>query len=262
MIKPLLLVFLLISAQNFAQGTERVEILGKINVPTYAEPAGITVYNLNSQQGTVTNDDGEFTIEVALNDSLSISSVQYQPFVVIVDQGIMDTRTLTVTVQEAVTELEKVIVRPYDLSGNVRVDVERVGDPLEVDMVGTEQLMRSDVYFPPDQATEVENIAMDDPFVKNGIQFVNIFKAIFLNDNKKTTSPEPKKDIEVQIREMYKDDFFKKYIDIDQEHIGEFIQYAKNNGLSYQLLRKGNELDLIEFLIAEGKNFKQQRNND
>lgn len=259
MTKSLLLICLFAVTQIFAQTTERVEIAGKINVPVNAEAAGITVYNLTSQKGTVTDDEGAFTINAALNDRLSMSAVQYQPFIVIIDEGVIATRRLNVSVREAINELEKVIVRPYDLSGNVRVDIQRVEEPFFPDLEET-KLQNPAPNYPIDRTTEVENIAINDPYMENGIQFVNIFKAIFLNNKEKSNAPQPRKDIEVQIRNMYKDEFFKEYIAIDKDRIDEFIFYAKNNGLSYQLLEKGNELDLIEFLIEEGKNFKQQNN--
>lgn len=260
MTKPLLFIFMIISAQIFAQTTERVKIDGSINVPVNAEAAGITVYNMTSQKGTVTNNNGEFTIAVALNDSLNFSAVQYQPFTVIVDKGVIDTRTLSVTVREAINELEKVIVRPYNLSGNVRVDIQRVDEPFSPDL-NAESVVTTNVQFASDRA-EVENIAMNDPYVKNGIQFVNIFKAVFNDESEKNSVPETKKDIEVEIRKMYQDDFFKEYIDIEKENIDEFILYAKSHGLSNALLEEGNELDLIEFLIQQGKKFKNQNTGD
>ncbi|HET8810200.1 MAG TPA: carboxypeptidase-like regulatory domain-containing protein [Flavobacteriaceae bacterium] len=255
--KQLLLLFLLFTPIfSFAQN--RVEIEGKINVPLNAEASGIAVYNLNSRQGTVTDDYGAFSIAAKLNDSLSISSVQYEPFVVIIDQGVIDTKTLTIAVREAVTQLDEVIVRPYDLSGNVSVDIEKVATSSNPLKMGSRQIVTTDPSYGYDEATPLER-TMDDPFLRNGIQFVNIFKAIFKNDdrNKKNVSRQHV-DMDVQIRKMYNDDFFQEYIDIEKEEINEFIFYAERNGLSNELLQKGNELDLIEFLIAQGKAFKKE----
>lgn len=250
--KYLLFISLFISIQIFAQTTERIEIEGEINVPINAEAAGITVYNLNSHQGTVTDENGAFTMEVALNDSLNISAVQYQPFTVIIDEGVMEVQSLEITVREAINELEKVVVRPRGLTGSVQVDIQRVEDPYFSDLA-KENMMK--VNYPIIRETEVENIAINDPYLKNGIKFVNIFKAIFLN-NKEKDAAEKKK--EVNIRKMYKDDFFEKYINIDQEHIDEFIGYVKSKELSDQMLQEGNELDLIEYLIQQGEEFKNR----
>lgn len=257
--KFLPLICLLISLQIFAQTDTRVEIVGEIQVPLNAEAAGITVYNLTSNEGTVTNDDGEFIIEVALNDHLNISAVQYQPFIVIIDKGVITSKTLNITVREAINELDEVIVRPYDLSGNVRVDIQRVEEPFHADLISAAELQNASVNFVPDRATPVENISMDDPYMKNGLQFINIFKAIFGNNETKTrTAPQPKKNIEAHVRELYQDDFFKKYINVEKESIDEFILFAEKNGLSNELLQQGKELDLIEFLIAQGREFKQE----
>lgn len=256
--KPYLYLLLLLFVPIFSLAQNRVEIDGKINVPLNAEASGITVYNLNSRQGTVTNDYGAFSIEVKLNDSLSVSSLQYQPFIVIIDQGIIDNKSLTIAVREAVTELDEVIVRPYDLSGNVSVDVEKVETSSNPLKMGSQQIVLTDPNYGYDESTPLER-TMDDPYLRNGIQFVNIFKAIFLNDNRnEKTVPKQRVDIDVQIRKMYNDEFFQEYIDIEKEKINEFIFYAERNGLSNELLQKGNELDLIEFLIAQGEDFKKE----
>jgi hypothetical protein len=58
------------------------------------------------------------------------------------------------------------------------------------------------------------------------------------------------------VRKMYKDSFFKENLDIDEENINEFIFYVEDKGLTKNMLQKGNELDLIEFLIKRSEEFK------
>ncbi len=257
----LFFLLLVLSFPLFAQN-ERIEIQGNIQVPLGAEAGGITVYNLVSHRGAVTDDEGTFEIAAKLNDSLAVSAVQYQKFIVIMDKGVIATKMLNITVREAVNELEEVIVRPYDLSGNVNVDIQKVKvfvDPLEMD---SEEILEKP-YYPPANQAPVKNIAMDDPYMKNGLNFVNIFKAVFNSDsNGKTYSNKPKKDVEIKVRELYEDEFFQEYISIKKENIGEFIFFAKNNGLNDKMMQKGHELDLIEFLIEQGKVFKLKQNKD
>jgi len=66
------------------------------------------------------------------------------------------------------------------------------------------------------------------------------------------------REIDDYIRKMYKDDFFRKNLDIEKEYISDFIFYANDNGLSEQMLKGGNELDLIDFLIEQSKKYKKQ----
>lgn len=256
--KPLFLICLLLAIPLSAQ-INRTEIEGTIRVPEGMEAGGITVYNLNSNRGAVTDDNGNFEISVKLNDSLAVSALQYQKFIVIVDKGVLDSENLNIRVREAVTELEEVIVRPYDLSGNVSVDVQKV-EIFENPLEKSSEEITNEPYFPPADQRAVKNIAMDDPFLKHGLNFVNIFKAIFNTDHSEISSKTPKKDIQTKLRELYADEFFQEYIAIEKENISEFILFAKKNGLNNEMMQNGNELDLIEFLIEQGKLFKSRKN--
>ncbi|HET8839318.1 MAG TPA: carboxypeptidase-like regulatory domain-containing protein [Flavobacteriaceae bacterium] len=256
--KFLFLICLLLAIPLFAQ-VDRTEIEGNIRVPEGMEAGGITVYNLNSNRGAVTDDDGNFEIAVKLDDSLAISALQYQKFIVIIDKGVLDSESLNITVREAVTELDEVIVRPYDLSGNVSVDVQKV-EIFENPLEKTSEEITDEPYNPPADQRPVKNIAMDDPYLKHGLNFVNIFKAIFNSDNNNVSSNAPRKDIETKVRELYEDEFFQEYIGIEKENINEFIFFAKKNGLDDEMMQSGHELDLIEFLIEQGNLFKLRKN--
>lgn len=127
MVKNLLLFLFVISAPLvLAQDIDRVKVQGKIHVPEGEDAEGISVYNSSSQKGTITDYDGSFEIEVAENDRLRIFALQYQPFTAVVDKGIIERKELNIYVNQAVTQLDEVIVSPYDLSGNIRADVEKI----------------------------------------------------------------------------------------------------------------------------------------
>ena len=40
--------------------------------------SGVHIINLNNKHGTISNDNGEFEIKVSENDTLLISSIEYQ----------------------------------------------------------------------------------------------------------------------------------------------------------------------------------------
>ena len=73
------LTFFLLLATNFifSQDDYRTWIKGKVLYKN-VNVTSANVINNTSQQATTTNDDGEFEIEVKLNDKLIFSSVQYQ----------------------------------------------------------------------------------------------------------------------------------------------------------------------------------------
>src|SRR5690606_21585672 len=109
-----------------AQDIDRVIVEGKIHVPKDEDAEGISVYNISSQQGTVTDAEGAFEIAIAENDRLQIFALQYKTFTVVMDEGVIKQQKLNIFVNPAITQLDEVVIRPYDLSGNVRADVEKI----------------------------------------------------------------------------------------------------------------------------------------
>ena len=104
---------------------ERIKIDGKIQVKT-DELEGIAVYNSSANQGTTTDKEGRFVIEVKLNDILSFSALQFKDFSIIIDERIVKSKQVTALLVEEVNKLDEVIILPYDLSGSLFVDLNAV----------------------------------------------------------------------------------------------------------------------------------------
>ncbi len=159
-----LLYFLLIIITSIdlnAQITQRVEVNGRIIVTTN-DVEGVTVFNSSSNKGTVTNDKGEFTIEVRINDAIEFSALQFEKFTVNIDEKILSNRYFTVYLVERINKLDEVIITPYDmLTGNIVADVKSIetfNPQLDAIYFGV-----NDVYayeFTDDYKSEVVNIAM------------------------------------------------------------------------------------------------------
>ncbi|HEY9185926.1 MAG TPA: hypothetical protein VIM94_11425 [Salegentibacter sp.] len=257
------LVFLIVAFPLHSQEVHRVEVDGKIIVPAGDNPEGMTVYNETSQRGTITNTDGEFRISVAINDSISFSALQFQKFTVVVDQGVIASGELNVFISEAVTELPEVVVLPHDLSGNVNVDVARIQvvDP-DLPRYSAADIERMNVVTEPDALTGPgKNVALAASKTRliHGLNFVNIFKALVGDQDGDVKIKQREKD--EYICQLYDDEFFKENLDIREENINDFIFYASDSGLNAEMMQEGNELQLIEFLIAKSKDYKNQVEN-
>jgi len=265
------LLLLLISLYTSAQTGERILISGTIEVPLGDDPQGINIFNFNSSRFAVTDSLGQFNIAVTFNDSLRVSTLQFQEFTVIVDQGIIITRTLNIFVSEEVNRLPEVVVTPYDLSGNIKVDLNRLKTAKLPKNLTTENVRNMD--FDPEIDSDFQfpayntALAMSKTRLVNGLNFVNIFKECLkcVNATKKKDVKNPyaksvNPEIDDLIRKMYEDSFFRENLDIERAYISDFIFYANDNGLSEQMLTGGNELDLIDFLIEQSKKYKKQFN--
>ena len=258
--KILLSLLLLCSLYGWTQEDGRVKIKGVVLVPNGDDREGITVYNTSSNTGTITDSEGTFTIAVKEKDRVAFSAIQYNDIIVIIDEGIVNNKRLRLELTQEVRQLRDVVVRPYDLSGNIIVDAQSAkvikGVSLPEQTIAELEFQNE---IKPDELSPATNVAQGGFNFQNGINFVNIFKLVFSKrDTYTIDKKEIKPNVDSEIRKMYDDTFFKKHLDISMEHIGDFIFYAEQQGLDETLLQKGKELDLIEFLLTQSKSFKTQ----
>ncbi|WGK65182.1 hypothetical protein [Croceiramulus getboli] len=259
----LLCVLLVLSGTLYAQQDFRIKVKGQIIVPEEDDPEGITVYNTTSNIGTITNSEGEFTIAVKKNDRLLFNSLQFNDIIVIVDEGIMKTLSMTLSLSETVNVMDAVVVRPYDLSGNITVDVSRVNtqDTPDARLTSSVASIENQYVIAPDAQSEVENLGITRAQLTDGINFVNIFKAIVKKRPYDVEESVVLPNIDAELRTMYDDVFFQRNFDIPMDEINQFIFYAEQHGLESEMLKKGRELDLIEFLMDTSKSYASRSKN-
>jgi len=114
------LVFLFLSETVFSQ---TIEISGIIESKIGVE--NIHVINKTAQVFTITNQKGEFKINVSLNDTLSFSSIQHNLKTVIVTKNIILFKSIKVVLEEKITELDEVFIGKK-LTGNLLSDIKNV----------------------------------------------------------------------------------------------------------------------------------------
>lgn len=255
--KSLTLLFaLFFSLFLLGQKSNRVLISGSVENKEN-EVEGISIFNESSGLGTITNEEGKFTIDVQEDDVLLFSAVQFQKFKVVIDKGVIKEKKLRVFMNEVVTVLEEVIVRPYDLTGNVRVDVARIKVQLpEMDKTTLREKTYETFDFKPDFLSPVVNTAADVPNYSNGIDMANIFRTVFLK--RKDDKRNQPKTLDTEIRKIYSNEFFQQNLDIPEEEITPFISYCENQGLTYDLVEDKNQLKLIDFLLVKCANYKAE----
>ncbi|WP_405325541.1 hypothetical protein [Leeuwenhoekiella sp. LLG6367-2.1] len=239
------------------QQVARVMVGGQILVPAGDDPSGIAIYNETSMRGTITSLEGTFEIAVAKNDEIVIQSVQFAPVTVLVDKGIVNTKKMSITLRETVNVLDEIIVTPYDLTGDIIADVNRIRVIEPVPFSAKDIRIEDSQY---DKNSPAENVAVDNERWRYGLNFVNIFKAVF-NINKDNADIESS--AEDELAAMYSNQFFQENLNIEKQSIGAYMDYVAANGLDKEMLENGNELNLIQFLIEKRDDFiKIQAQND
>jgi len=231
---------------------------------------GVTVFNTSLERGTISDFDGNFKIEAGLHDRIEISALQFQKFTVIVDEGIISERKMTVYLVEEVNKLPEVIVSPYDLSGNIVVDVKRTKTTNLPFKEGEFSLDDAPVDLTNDYKTRVYNSFVrgagdkSDQLGGDVLGLVGLFlKPFFKKKNKKSDAREDlypdvsgkSGDSQFDLRDMYTNKQLSDLINIPEDTVNAFLVYLEGTNLNYNLLRQNKELEFVEALVLQGKSF-------
>lgn len=260
-----LLLFLCLSATflSFSQDIKRVEISGKIVVNS-EDLENVTIFNTSSNRGTLTDENGKFKIDVALFDVLEVRALQFQDFKVTIDKNIIASKKATIFLVEKVNKLNEVVILPYDLTGNLLLDMESVrtfNPDLDAIYFGITDITAYE--FPDDEKSKVDNIAArlpgnDIEYPLDVVAIVGmLLKPRFRSNKEKQQDKiaelsEPSK---TGLRDYYGTRYIMDNFKIPEDKVDEFIKYVELNGLDYSLLSQGKEMEFLEFLSQKSTEF-------
>ncbi len=120
------LVFFMLSF-FMAQGQSLFE--HKLEGRVYSEDGDVAathVLNATTKRATITDNNGFFKISVKLNDTIVFSAIQYKRKEIVVTLSILESKYINVPLEDALTELDEVVVMPYNLTGDMTRDAERI----------------------------------------------------------------------------------------------------------------------------------------
>lgn len=266
--KTFAILFFVIPVMFFAQQAERTLVNGVITAPIGEDLEGISVYNVSSQKGTITDQNGAFTLEVGLQDRVLFTALQFQKFTIIVDEGIIENKQLKVYVNPAVVQLDEIIVRPHDLTGNIVVDVARIKTvDLDAGINYAWEQMEFGYEFSDDRSSSVKNTALDRTSQMaiehigtiNLLGFVGLLgETLFRNRNRsQILSPLEKAQLAdasfTAVYQRFAQSYFTDNLKLTQDQIEPFLYFISNNGFTTDLLKENNELKLMDFLEKQSK---------
>jgi hypothetical protein len=224
---------------------------------------GISIYNISSQQGTITSPTGTFELSVAENDRIAISALQFSAFKVIVDKGVIESRKMEIYLNPVVNQLEEVIVRPYDLLGNVTADVGRIET---VNVVPAWDLSYESLEFgyefSEDQYSSIEGNKAEEAYF-NGQQQAQLnfagLAGLLFPKKKRSTFREinDERDLVAKgLRQRFSNGYILDVFNIPLENTNDFIYFVEENGLKLELLKAKNEILLLDFMNQISKDYK------
>lgn len=239
----LFLSLFLFSSLVFAQEVTRLPIMGQVMYRS-SNVVNEQVVNISSEEFTVTDENGRFRIEVALGDELVFMAVNYELKHLLITQDILDANRIVVEVTEKINLLDEVVVSPENREKFLELKNEEF----------------KQYVYEIDRGTEVDNIAqpMYVRGMQNGLNLVNIFKAVFNNKNKEVSKTNFK--LSDVLRAVYEDQFFVDNLYLSVDMIDDFLTYCDAQTPDETLMLKKNEFELLEFLVEQSQSYLRTQN--
>ncbi|MDC7998565.1 carboxypeptidase-like regulatory domain-containing protein [Gilvibacter sediminis] len=254
----LLFLFVFSALTVSAQEITRVIVKGELSAPIGEDLEGISIYNRSAQEGTITAKDGTFTLKMATNDRILVTALQFQSFTVIIDEGVIENKSIKIYLNPNVNLLEEVIVRPYDLTGNVEVDIGRV-KVYDFDSALTfdYQSMEFEYDFKDDSQSRIRNVVSEEVSNLNVMQYgftpLGILQFIGKDRKKRRQQQElnnlqSDEQVATVLRQRYNVYFFEDSFDIPQLRYDDFIYFVQEQGIPEGYLKPENEIRLLGFI--------------
>lgn len=124
----MLLVFFSCFLGTSQETQEETQIFSAIVVNAQSDRPleSVHIVNLNKVLGTITNNKGEFSISAAVNDTIYFSYLGFKSQKIRVTNDMFKFKDTEIALTELAYALEEVIVRPYQLTGYLEIDVKNI----------------------------------------------------------------------------------------------------------------------------------------
>ncbi|SNZ01893.1 carboxypeptidase-like regulatory domain-containing protein [Flagellimonas pacifica] len=257
-------LILLVSGISTAQESRILE--GKVTSKE-KDVTGIAIQNITSRSATITDADGNFFIMVRHNDTLMFSAVQYKRKMLVVSEELFSTSFVNIPMEAFVNELKEVVVKPYNLSGNLNRDLS--GLQLEKD-VSAEALKLPNARVRI--ISQSENKLHDADHGKF-FYFYGLGMAFNVNKILNRLSGRTKKlkkrvllDKEYEkvkeIEESFSDSVLINVLKIPKDRFHDFIYYCQMEAKFESVSENKDQLLLWQFLVLKSKAYREENNLD
>jgi hypothetical protein len=252
------IIFILILFPFFALGQKTIS--GTIVSNT--EKEFIHVFNKTHNKYTITNQQGEFSILVRINDTIVFSGLQYKLKELVVTKNVINSLVVSVVLEEQVNELDAVYIKP-NLSGNLLVDSRNIKAKNNVNAIslglpnaGKPKLTSSErkLKTAGDFKLTIENI---------GGRPIAIDPLINAISGK---TKRLKRNVEFERKEKNEEIVFQKFKDvilsdfnIPKDELFRFLYYASEDRNFNKIVALKKDLILFEFLKKKSKEFLNKK---
>ncbi len=224
---------------------------------TDGDVAATHVLNITSNRATITNIRGFFAIQVALNDTLVFSAVQFKKKQLVVSREMLESPLVTIPLEDELTELDEVVVTPYNLTGDIAKDIStlKINPVVSAESLG---LPNAHVRIPTQaerqlfEATSGGGLIPINPIL-NGISGrTKMLKERVARNNLY--------DRTLRVREFYADSLYRTKLRIPTDKIDDFLYFCEIDTEFQSLVDTHDVLQLWSYM--ERRSMVYRKNNN
>lgn len=274
MTRYLFVLLLMISTTLHAQ-IDRVIVSGYLQNELNEPQEGITIFNNDSLEGTISTGTGSFQLKVAEFDRLTFKAVNFEPVTLIVTQETLKRKVIAITIREGINVLDEVM-----LTGNQNfiIDLQRLknSNPTLERVTGygvawtpavdrmentfSDRIRTGDEY--PLRHDALQQYEPDGAF----FNIIGLLAAVVLNvalnalniDFGSATTVEERFDVAV-LKNQLKSEQLVEFLGIEEQDLYEYMYFATDHGLNNEMMQPENEIFLLQFLNETATEFKKRK---
>lgn len=238
--------------------------------------SNVLIVNLNTQQSTITDTFGFFSIEVRLKDSLRISAVQYLPKEIIINESYLNSSFITIHLIENIIDLKEVTVTPYNLTGELDRDIDRLdikptitSYTLGLQNADVTKMTQSERLLQEADRGKYVKLATTDEYGKVFEILGYAALTVVINTHKianrvsgrtksleKMVERDEKKQLEKEIIDKFSKQTMSENFKIPVSYIDGFLTYCLSQDDFIALKNAGNTIEIWEYLKAKSIDYK------
>jgi hypothetical protein len=219
----------------------------------------VHILNLSAERATITNAEGYFNLNARIGDTLLISAIRYERKSFVVTNQMLESPGLRIEMEPFVNQLEEVVLRPYNLSGDLTEDLIN----LDVEQpVTAASLNLPNAYAK--KRTQAERQLIEARSGGAGIPLNPILNAISGRTKmlKKRLARDQAYIQTQEVRARYTDSLFVSDLKIPEIRIPDFMYFCEVDPEFAVLAASEDDLKMWDFLKAKGMEYRKSNELD
>lgn len=246
--KQFYLIILFISFQLFfSQNTSRILLIGQVKC-NETKVDNVVVFNVNSRNGSVVKNDGNFEINAKALDTLVFSSINFFTKKIVLENENFTENPFIVKLELKITNLDEVKVSNNNAKYN----------PIQEN---TQKYV--DKQYINDEKSHLRNRNINISVTENGTDFIRLFKDVVkLFKSKNPKQIDYFKDVSFTelVLSKVKYSYFINTLKLKDEEIRLFLVFCENDERAKDLSRYKTNFELMDFLFNKNKEFTNVKN--